>query len=228
MKKLCFFLITLMILGIFPLSQLPTMAKSSDQQAQETTNEVVPEPDVPEVADIVVGNPKALVTVIEYSSLNCVHCAQFHTKCWPDFKATYLDTKKVKLVYRHFPLNMDSVYLSTILTACIPRQQWFEAILKAYEQQHAWMGKNLLEFGRVFSLPLQKLQDALGDEVVQKSIIAKRFNAEKRLDIPATPAFEIISAQGRDFINKPITYADLKQLIDKHLQKVSPSHSAKS
>ncbi|MGE3302995.1 MAG: thioredoxin domain-containing protein, partial [Hyphomonadaceae bacterium] len=54
-------------------------------------------------SDMALGDPSAKVTVIEYASVTCSHCKEFHAKVWPQLKANYVDTKKIRFVFREFP-----------------------------------------------------------------------------------------------------------------------------
>ena len=69
--------------------------------------------------DRVLGDPEAPVTILEYSSLTCPHCASFHTQTLPQVKEEWIDTGKAKLVYRHFPLDRLALY-AAMTASCLP------------------------------------------------------------------------------------------------------------
>lgn len=87
----------------------------------------------------VLGDPNAPVTMIEYSSLSCPHCADFHREILPQLKKDYIDTGKVKLELREFPLN-DAAALGTLLVRCAPEDKYFPLMDMLFAQQRKWLG----------------------------------------------------------------------------------------
>jgi protein-disulfide isomerase len=90
------------------------------------------------LADKVLGNAAAPVTMIEYSSLTCSHCASFHAVTLPQIKAAYLDTGKVKLIYRDYPL--DSVGMSAAMVARCSGDRYFTVLDLLFQAQATWAG----------------------------------------------------------------------------------------
>ena len=87
--------------------------------------------------DLVMGNPDAPVTIIEYASLTCGHCANFHMNTFPDLKETYIKTGKVRFVYRNF--TRDSADLAVgMLTRCVGPDQAFDLMNIFFERQRQW------------------------------------------------------------------------------------------
>ena len=87
--------------------------------------------------DRILGAPDAPITIIEYSSLTCPHCASFHNDTLPQIKETWIDTGRARLVYRHFPF--DGLGLRAALVAnCLPDKQHFNFISALYRGQHMW------------------------------------------------------------------------------------------
>lgn len=85
----------------------------------------------------VIGAPTAPITMIEYASLTCPHCASFHNDTYKAFKERYIDTGKVKLIYRDFPL--DGVALRAAMMArCTIDQRYFGLVGVLYKNQHKW------------------------------------------------------------------------------------------
>jgi protein-disulfide isomerase len=83
------------------------------------------------------GDPKAPVTVIEYASMTCNHCAAFHVDTFPAFKAKYIDTGKVRYILREFPL--DPLAAAAFMVArCAPDEHYFPLIALMFEKQQAW------------------------------------------------------------------------------------------
>jgi protein-disulfide isomerase len=89
--------------------------------------------------DRVLGNARARVTVIEYASVTCPHCADWHAKVWPAFKAKYVDTGKVRFALRELPTPPQAVSSSGFLVArCAPEQKYYAVIDALFEGQAAW------------------------------------------------------------------------------------------
>ena len=76
------------------------------------------------LADRILGDPNAPVTIIEYSSLTCPSCRQFHVDILPKIRKNYIDTGKVKLIYRDFPFDQMGL-LATVMARCAPPERFF-------------------------------------------------------------------------------------------------------
>lgn len=70
-------------------------------------------------SDVVIGSPKAPVTVVEYASLTCPHCGRFHNESLKAFKEGWIDTGKARLVFRHLPLDQ-SALAAALTVSCLP------------------------------------------------------------------------------------------------------------
>jgi protein-disulfide isomerase len=90
------------------------------------------------LADKVLGNANAAVSLIEYSSLTCPHCASFHASTLPQIKAAYIDTGKVKLIYRDFPLDTNG--LSAAMVARCSGDRYFIVLELLFQSQSSWSG----------------------------------------------------------------------------------------
>ena len=83
------------------------------------------------------GAADAPVTVIEYASLTCHHCMNFHTKTWPEFKAKYVDTGKVRFIIREFPLDPLAM-AGFMLARCAGEEKWYAVVDMFYQTQEGW------------------------------------------------------------------------------------------
>ena len=115
--------ILLMALAAGPLASVP--AKAAIVPVEEALSEMSMGPD------------NAPVTMIEYSSLGCPHCAAFHRDILPKIKKEYIDTGKVRLVYRDFPLGTPALAASMI-ARCAGRDKFFGFIEIIYRSQDQW------------------------------------------------------------------------------------------
>ncbi len=88
--------------------------------------------------DMVLGDRDAPVEIIEYAAISCSHCAHFHSDVMPDLKKKYLDTGKVRLIYRNFIFNDPfDVYAST-LTRCVSEENFFPTVKTFFDYQKVW------------------------------------------------------------------------------------------
>lgn len=84
-----------------------------------------------------IGDPQAPVTIIEFSSLTCPHCAAFHSETMPRIKETYIDTGKARLVYRDFPLDRLAL-AAAVIGRCVDPARHFGFVQMLYRDQTAW------------------------------------------------------------------------------------------
>jgi len=91
--------------------------------------------------DRVMGKPDAPLTVIEYASMTCPHCARFHESVLPTLKADWIDTGKIKLIYRDLPTPPVNMALGVaMITQCAPKEQYFPILSLLFKGQDRWMG----------------------------------------------------------------------------------------
>jgi hypothetical protein len=84
------------------------------------------------VQEHVLGDPEAPVTIIEYSSLTCPHCAAFHTDTLPAIKERYIDTGQAKIIYRDFPLEQNALY-AAVIAHCAGPDRYFASSRRCRE-----------------------------------------------------------------------------------------------
>lgn len=118
-------------LGGLALSGALPSALSAQRMSDKILSEAGPLP------ERVFGSPDAKVTVIEYASLTCHHCRDFHLKNWPAVKAKYVDTGKVRFILREFPL--DQVALGgAMLARCAKDDNWYAVVDTLFRQDSDW------------------------------------------------------------------------------------------
>lgn len=145
--------------------------------------------------DMVSGDSKAKVTIIEYASMTCSHCADFHKNTYPELKEKYIDTGKVKLVFRAFPL--DEVALrGSMMANCSGADRFFKFTDVLFTTQANWaFSKNYLEvlsnIGKLGGLSGEEFDKCLANTELEKKIMEGKFHAAKVLGVRATPSFFI-------------------------------------
>ena len=124
--------------------------------------------------EIFLGNKDAKVTVIEYASMTCIHCANFHKDIYPKIKENYIDTNKIKFIYRDFPLDKQALF-GSVLAKCAPKEKYFDFVKLILTTQKKWISND----------------DTFIDEQIVDNIINTRTFAERKYNISSTPSFII-------------------------------------
>lgn len=146
-------------------------------------------------AEQVLGDPNAPVEVIEYASLTCHHCASFHNEVLPQVKKELVDTGKIRIVFRDFPLDR-SAFQAAILTRCVAPNRYFPLVSMLFAKQDDWShAKDPLEalsrYGALAGLPKESFQACLADKALGDSILQSRMDGERKYSIESTPSFVI-------------------------------------
>jgi len=184
-------------------------------QAQEAA-QTAPLPAVP---DMVLGAADAPVTIVEYASYTCPHCASFHGNVFKDLKANYIDTGKVRLVYREVYFDRYGLW-AAMLARCGGGTRYFGISSMLFEQQRNWAGsddpaavvENLKTIGRTAGMDDATIQACLQDNAMAEAMVAA-YQANATADgVEATPTILI---NGEKHGN--MSYADLAALIDAKL-----------
>lgn len=144
---------------------------------------------LPEMA---IGNADAPVTIIEYSSLSCPHCAAFHKDVFPALKSQYVDAGKVRYVVREFPLN-DSALAASVIARCLPPSRFFAFVDLLFSKQADWAYKEdaltpLKALAKQAGLTSEEFDKCIDNEDLQKKVLAVREQGQKK-GVNATPSF---------------------------------------
>jgi protein-disulfide isomerase len=137
----------------------------------------------------------APVEVIEYASLTCHHCATFHTEILPQVKKELIDTGKVRLVYRDFPLDRIALEAAT-LARCVAPERYFPILTVLFSKQEDWSHAKdpveaLARIGTLAGLSRPAYDACRADKALQDSIVQSRFEAEQKHGVESTPSFVI-------------------------------------
>jgi protein-disulfide isomerase len=169
------------------------------------------------LADIWLGDEKAPVTIIEYASMTCPHCAHFSETTFPELKKRYIDTGKVRFVFREFPL--DPLAMAAIMLArCAGKDKYYPLVETLFHQQKDWVMQRplppLLAIAKQAGFTEQSFEACLNDRKLQSSIETTRQTAAEKFGVNSTPTF---------FINGKIQRGgfgveDFDKLIEPHLK----------
>ena len=145
--------------------------------------------------EIVLGDGNAPVTIIEYSSLTCPHCASFHRETLPGIKERYIDTGEARLVFRDYPLDQAAV-MAAVLARCAGKERFFGFVDVLFRSQKTWARASdpreaLERIGRLGGLSQSDMDACFADGELESSIYASRVDAAKEYDIRSTPTFII-------------------------------------
>ena len=145
--------------------------------------------------DRIMGDPNAPVEIIEYSSLTCPHCRNFHLNVLPALKKKYIDTGKVKLIYRDFPFDRFGL-MAAVMARCAPPNRYFQFLDVLFQNQERWSkdpnpGAALARIGKLGGLSENDFQACMSNKQLVDGLIQVRLDANKRFDVTATPTFVI-------------------------------------
>ena len=169
--------------------------------------------------DYVLGKPDAPVTVIEYASLTCSHCASFHNDVLPELKKRFIDVGKVRLVYRDFPLDRWALAASMI-ARCAGRDRYFGFIDAMYRDQQRWTQSpdpmdSLSRIARLGGMSADDVEACLADEALRDEILQARLDAQSAFQVSATPTLIV---NGRKF-GGGLSFAQLGAVLESILAR---------
>ncbi len=156
---------------------------------------VLGESSAAEPQDQALGNPNAAVTIIEYASLTCPHCAHFQTEVLPKLKERYIATGKVRLIYRDFPLDQRAVAAAAI-AHCAGPERYFGFIDVLFQTQSSWARADdyltaLKQLGKLGGLTDAQMDACLADKTLTDNILRSRLEAQNKYGVNSTPSFII-------------------------------------
>jgi protein-disulfide isomerase len=179
-------------------------------QAQEAA-----EIDTSTVQEMALGEPDAPVTVIEYASFTCPHCATFHADVLPQLKADYIDTGQVRFVHREVYFDRYGLWAGMV-ARCGGEMRYFGIADMVYAQQREWTSgeptdvvESLRRIGRTAGLTNDQLDACLSDGEKAQTLVAWYQENAEADGIEATPSFII---DGQKYSNMP--YADFVEILD--------------
>jgi len=164
------------------------------------------------------GNPDAPVTVIEYASVTCSHCADFHTHHFPALKSRYIDTGKVRFIFREFARDQLDM-AGFMLARCAGNDKFFPVVDTLFERQQSWaFGQDrrgpLLAIAKQAGMSEASFEQCLTNQQIENGLRAVRDRAADKFGVTGTPTFFI---NGKIFRGNP-TADDIGRQIDSYLK----------
>lgn len=171
----------------------PVGAESKKGPAEVPVEELMKPSDLPDVG---MGPADAKVTVVEYGSMTCGHCMNFATKVFPDFKKAYIDTGKVRFIFRGFALNnLDAA--AQMLARCAGGDKTFPMVETLYAKQADWAFTQgnpvpkLFDIAKQAGFTQESFDKCLTDQKLLDQITASRTHASDKFGVNSTPTFFI-------------------------------------
>jgi protein-disulfide isomerase len=145
----------------------------------------------PEEGDMELGPKDAKVTLVEYASASCPHCAAFHKDVYPKLKTDYIDTGKVRFIFREFPLN-DPALAAFMVARCAPKEKYFPLLDVFFSTQATWIPdpfNGLKNIAQQAGMSAADFEACLKNEKVAKGILDVREKGAKTYGVSGTPTF---------------------------------------
>ena len=170
--------------------------------------------------DMILGDDKAPVTIVEYASLTCSHCASFHEKTYPELKKRYIDTGKVRFIFREFPLDSlaAAAFMLARCTGQDDKNKYFALVDTLFKQQRQWAVEKplppLLAISKQAGFTEKTFEACLANQKVLDGIESVRQRAATQFKVQSTPSF---------FINGvlhpgALSIEDMAKLIEPYLK----------
>ena len=144
------------------------------------------------LGEMAIGSESAPITVIEYASMTCPHCAHFSETTFPELKKRYIDTGKVRFLFREFPLDR-LAFAGFLLARCVPPDKYFPMIETLFAQQRDWVVQSPLQPMRAIAKQAGVSQEAfdacLEDHKLIEGIEKVRSQAADKFGVNSTPTF---------------------------------------
>jgi len=163
------------------------------------------------------GPDNAPVTIIEYASTTCPHCATFHKTTLPELKKRYIDTGKVRLIFREFALNpLDAG--AVMLARCLDKDKYFDFVDVLFRQQEQWVVQKpiepLLTIAKQAGFSRESFDACLKNQKLLDGIEAQRNRASEKFGVNSTPTFFINGKIARGSLTIEEIEKEIKPYLD--------------
>lgn len=171
-------------------------------------------------AKYALGSVSAPLTLYEYSSLSCPHCADFHLDIMPRLIEDYVDKGLLRVIFVNFPLDKNSMK-AAMLSECMTYENYFGFLDKMFDTQRSWWmdedNDQLFRTAAEYGVSYDEAMSCISNNTVAQEIITNRQDAIMRLKMQGTPAFLFSGADGNEIIYGVVKYGKLKEYLDNRL-----------
>ncbi len=142
-----------------------------------------------------IGDPDAPIQIVEYASLTCGHCANFHKTTMKTLKKKYIDTGKIYMIFKEFPLDANAINASKVLR-CMPEDKYYSFMNFLFETQDQWAHslnpiKKLKQSAKLAGLTDKRVEECLANDELEEAIVNTLKDAAKKHSINSTPSFVV-------------------------------------
>lgn len=174
--------------------------------------------DVPDaMLDRVLGNLDAPITIIEYASMTCPHCAHFHNTMLPEIKRELLATGKAKLIFRDYPLDKYAL-MAAMMARCAPEGKYFDLVEVIFRNQDRWMKSDnplqaLAKLGNLAGMDDEYIAACMQNAELQSAVLANQQEANRLYQVRSTPSF-VFNTQKNDNVKSLSGVESASEIID--------------
>lgn len=174
--------------------------------------------------DFIVGDKNAKITIIEYASLSCPHCANFHVEAFDKLKTEYIDSGKVAFIHRDFILNQPSL-IASMFAMCQAEdnvnnavEKYYSTLKALFKTQSSWAFDpkfidKLKSIAQLDSMTPERFTSCVNNSKLQEKILNNFIEARKTLKLESAPTFFINGEVSQGYVD----YLTIKKIIDRQL-----------
>jgi protein-disulfide isomerase len=213
-----FFSTALSLAALAALSTVAPQALIGEAMAQSAMEALVAKPVA--LPDMALGSAKASVTITEFASMSCPHCAAFEQNVFPMIRSKYIDTGKVRYVFREFPLDIKAAAVSMV-ARCMAgddAEKFFGAIDIMFKQQDQLMTdtqESLKRIGGQAGMSGDAVEACVKNQAMLDKLSADEQFANETLKVDATPTFFINGEMSKG----AMSFEEMEQKIKAALKK---------
>jgi protein-disulfide isomerase len=177
--------------SVYPWSPIDTATAQTSTGADVSMADLlVPGP----LGDEIQGQADAPVTIVEYASMTCPHCSHFHETTYPEMKKKYIDTGKVRFIFREFPLDPLAA-AAAMLARCAGKDKYFPLVDAFFAQQKDWVVQKPLQpmfaIAKQAGFTQQSFDECLANQQLLNNLEEQRTRAAQKFNVNSTPTFFI-------------------------------------
>jgi len=180
---------------LFLAGPLPALAQNAPTPSTPPSAEAMANPLALTPDDRILGKPDAPITIIEYASMTCPHCAHFATEVLPQLQQKWIDSGKAKLIMRDYPLD-EPALRAAMIARCEPADKFYPFVETLFAQQRTWVlakdyQSELAKLALLSGMNKTKFDACLADKSGEDKVLQSRLVATQKLNVNSTPTFYI-------------------------------------